>query len=134
MSLCRVLIVDDFPAFREFVSYLLADSARVVAQASDGPEAIRKAEEHQPDVIILDIGLPNLDGIEAHKRISVAAPRSKTLFLSQYEDEAVVSSALSGSSYGYVLKSDASRELLPALAAVLRGQKYLSSGLASAEA
>jgi DNA-binding NarL/FixJ family response regulator len=132
----KVLVVDDFEAFREYVSFILQETAQfqVVGQASDGFEAVQKAREHQPDLILLDIGLPNLNGIEALKRISLAAPRSRILFLSHYEDQAVVSSALSGSSYGYILKSDASRELLPALASVLRGQIYVSSGLASATA
>ena len=132
----KILVVDDFEAFRQFVCGILQEAPQfhVVGQASDGLEAVQKAEEYQPDVILLDIGLPDLSGIEAAKRISVAAPRSKVVFLSQSVDPPVVEAALNEGACGYVLKSDARRELLPALAVVARGERFLSPGLASVDA
>jgi DNA-binding NarL/FixJ family response regulator len=84
---------------------------RVVAQAGDGLEAIRKAQELKPDLVLLDIGLPNLDGLEAANRIRQVAPDAKIIFLTQNSDKDVVRAALSNGARGYVLKTDASREL-----------------------
>jgi len=132
----KVLVVDDFEAFRDYVSLILHKTAqfRVVAQASDGLEAVQKAKECQPDVILLDISMPKLNGIEAARQIRMVAPRSKILFLSQSEDPPTVKSALRDGPCGYVLKSDASRELSSGLATVVQGERFLSSGLASAYA
>jgi DNA-binding NarL/FixJ family response regulator len=132
MGSFKVLVVDDFEAFRQAVCSLLREAAQfcVVGQANDGVEAVQKAEEYQPDVILLDIGLPKLNGIDAARQISSVAPRSKVLFLSQNGDPAIVKSALSSGAYGYILKSDAKRQLSLALATVVRGEKFLSSGLA----
>jgi len=85
--LVRVLLVDDFDAFRSFIRTTLqglqGTQLQIIAEVSDGLEAVQKAEELQPDLILLDIGLPNLNGIEAARRIRKRAPRSKILFLSQ---------------------------------------------------
>ena len=82
--LVRFLLVDDFDAFRSFIRTTLQGTQfQIIAEVSDGLEAIQKAEELQPDLILLDIGLPNLNGIEAARRIRKRAPRSKILFLSQ---------------------------------------------------
>ena len=110
---------------------ILADrpELRVVAETSDGLEAIQKAEEVKPDLILLDIGLPSLDGVEAAKRIRVVAPGTKVIFLTQNSDKAIVEAALSTGARGYVLKAGAARELLSAVAAVLSGDQFLSSGV-----
>jgi DNA-binding NarL/FixJ family response regulator len=127
-----VLVVDDFANFRECVCSMLEGTTfRVVGQAADGLEAVRKARGCQPDLILLDIGLPKLNGIEAARRISVEASRSKVIFVSQNEDPDVVKSALSNGACGYLLKSAMGGELLPALASVLRGEKFLSGRLAA---
>jgi DNA-binding NarL/FixJ family response regulator len=82
--LVRVLLVDDFDAFRSFIRTTLQGTQfQIIAEVPDGLEGIQKAEELQPDLILLDIGLPNLNGIEAARRIPKRAPRSKILFLSQ---------------------------------------------------
>jgi len=102
---------------------------QVVAEASDGLEAVQKAQELKPDLILLDIGLPKLNGIEAAQLIRQLSPGSKILVLSQNNDLDVVRAALSASAQGYVLKADARSELLPAMDAVLGGKQFLSSSL-----
>jgi len=102
---------------------------KIIGEASDGLEAVQKAEELTPDLILLDIGIPTLNGIEAAHRISKLVPRATVLFLSQENDADVVATALSNGARGYVLKLDADRELLPAVESVLRGQRYISMGV-----
>jgi DNA-binding NarL/FixJ family response regulator len=102
---------------------------RVIGQASDGLEAIQKAEELLPDLILLDIGLPNLNGFEVARRLSKLAPDAKILFLSQESSSDVVAEALRSGALGYVHKSRAQSELLPAIDAVLERRQFVSSGL-----
>jgi len=127
----RILVVDDFPPWRQSVRSLLTRHAelRIVGEVSDGLEAVQKAEELHPDLILLDIGLPSLNGIEAAKRIHRDASGAAILFLSQNHDADVVEAALSSGAKGYVLKADAGSELWPAIEAVLQGKQYLSSGI-----
>jgi len=126
-----VLVVDDFPGFRACVcSMLQGTEFQVVGQAVDGLEAVQKARDCQPDLILLDIGLPRLNGLEAARRISVEASRSKVLVVSQDEDSDVVKAVFSSGACGYLLKSAMGKELLPALASVLRGETFLSGRLA----
>jgi DNA-binding NarL/FixJ family response regulator len=103
---------------------------RVIWEAGDGFEAVEKAAELQPDLILLDIGLPTLSGIDAARRIRKTAPQSKILFLSQDSDPGVARVALSTGALGYVIKSDAARELLTAIRVVILGKQYVSRGLA----
>jgi CheY-like chemotaxis protein len=133
MKSWRILVVEDFKLFRDFVCSTLQETTefRVAATASDGLEAIQRAEESQPDLILLDIGLPKLNGLEAAKQLRIVAPRAKVLILSENNDSDVVKAAMSDGCCGYVLKSDAAGELLPAMAKVLRGERFLSSGIAS---
>jgi CheY-like chemotaxis protein len=102
---------------------------QVIAEASDGPEAVQKAEELKPDLIVLDVGLPNLSGIEAARQIRQRSPNSEIIFLSQNSDLDVVRAALGTGALGYVRKTDAGRELLPAMEAALRGKQFVSSSL-----
>jgi DNA-binding NarL/FixJ family response regulator len=129
--LIRVLVVDDFENWRRQVHSLLQarPAWQVIAEASDGSEAVQKAEDLKPDLILLDIGLPKLDGIEAARRIRQCSPNSKIIFLSQNSDLDVVRAALGTGALGYVLKTDAGRELLPAVEAVLGGKQIFSSSL-----
>lgn len=124
----KVLIVDDNAAFRQFVRTTVENElgSLTITEAADGVEAVRLAVQAKPDLIILDIGLPNLNGIEAAKQIREASPESKILFLSQESSADVVQAALKTGARGYVVKSDAGRELLAALRAVLRGDPFLS--------
>ena len=131
MQSFRVLVVDDFASFRECVCGMLRGTQfRVVGQAADGLDAVQKARRCQPDLILLDIGLPKLNGIEAVRRISVVASGSKVIFVSLNDDPEVVKAAFSNGACGYILKSAMNGELLPALAAVLRGEKFLSGRVA----
>jgi DNA-binding NarL/FixJ family response regulator len=97
---------------------------QVIGIASDGLEAVLDTETLQPDLILLDIGLPKLDGIEAARRIRSVAPESKILFLSQESDLDLVRAALSAGGHGYVVKSDAEDELIAAIEAVMGGKRY----------
>src|SRR5882672_2351367 len=127
----RILIADDYEGWRRQVRLLFEERPQwqVIAEASDGSEAVQKAEELKPDLILLDIGLPKLSGIEAARRIRQLSPNSKIVFLSQNNDRDVVRAALSTGALGYVHKTDAQSEVLPAVDAVLRGKQYVSSSL-----
>ena len=131
MSIVRTLVVDDSEPFRRFVCSTLEGrpELQVIGEASDGLEAVHKAEELKPDLILLDIGLPTLNGVEAAHRISNLVPGATILFLSQETDAEVVAAALSNGARGYVLKLDAILELLPAVESVLRGQRFISTGV-----
>ena len=129
MSLIRILVVDDFKDWVRQVRLLLQfrTEFQLIAEASDGSEAAQKAEELKPDLILLDIGLPKLNGIEAARQIRQRSPSSKIIFLSQNSDRDVVWAALGTGALGFVHKMDAGRKLLPAMDAVLRGEQFISS-------
>jgi DNA-binding NarL/FixJ family response regulator len=133
--LVRVLVVDDFADWRHFVCEKLQEhrSLQVIGIASDGLEAVLRAEELQPDLILLDIGLPKLDGIGAARRIVKAVPECKILFVSQETDPFVAREALSAGGRGYVVKLDAYGELLAAVEAIMLGKIFVSSSLANHE-
>jgi DNA-binding NarL/FixJ family response regulator len=127
----RILIVEDFPDFRRFICSMLGKSLdlRVIAEVSDGLEAVQRAAELKPDLILLDIGLPTINGIEAARRIRQVSPNTKIVFLSLNNDLDVVRAALGTGAQGYVYKSDVRGDLLPAVQAVLRDQQFVSSSL-----
>ena len=102
---------------------------QIVGEAPDGLVAVQKAEELKPDLVLLDIGLPNLNGIEAAGRILELVPHTKILFLTQNNDADVARATLSNGAQGYILKTSARSELLPAVEAVLRGENFLSRQL-----
>jgi DNA-binding NarL/FixJ family response regulator len=126
-----ILVVDDFEPFRRFVCSTLGKNPelRVIGEASDGLEAVQKAEELQPDLIVLDIGLPSLSGIEAARRIRELSPQSKIVFLSQESSAEVVQEALGLGGQGYLVKTHAASELLAAVEAVRQGGQFISKGL-----
>lgn len=101
----------------------------VIGHVTDGLEAVQRAEELQPDLILLDIGLPRLNGIEAARQIRCVSPRSKIVFLSQIHCPDVAREALGTGARGYVIKSDAGAELLAAVEAVLLGKQFASKRL-----
>ena len=127
----RVLVVEDFEPFRQLISSMLGKrlELQVISQVSDGQDAVRQAEELKPDLILLDIGLPGLNGVEAARRIRKLAPESKIIFVSQESSPYVVQVALSLGALGYVLKSRVGSDLLPAVDAVRQGRQFVSSGL-----
>lgn len=131
----RILVVDDFEPFRAFVTSSLEQHSQlqIIGELSDGLEAVRRAAELHPDLILLDIGLPSLNGIAAAHRIREHSPRSKILFVSGNQSSDIIEQALSAGADGYLVKSDAGRQLLVAVGAVLQGKHYLSSSLSGLE-
>jgi len=127
----RILIVDDYEDWRRTVRLLLSErpELQVISEVSDGVEAVQKAGELRPDLILLDIGLPKLNGIEAARRIRQVCPSSKIINLSQDNSLDVVQVALSTGAQGYVYKTDVQSDLLPAIEAVLRGKQFVSSSV-----
>lgn len=135
LSSIRVLVVEDFEPFRRFVVSTLqtAPGLRLISEASDGLEAVQKVEELRPDLVVLDIGLPTLNGLEAARRIRKVSPKSKILFLSQESSADIVQEALGLGASGYVVKAMAGTELLPAVKAVVRGKQFVSDGLSTSD-
>ncbi len=131
----RILLVDDFEPWRRIAASLLQKKAglQIICEASDGLEAIQKAEEVQPDLVVLDVGLPKLNGIEAARSIRKVAPESKILFLSENRDSQIVAAALSAGGHGYVVKSDSASELLVAVEAALEGKRFVGSKFAGVD-
>jgi DNA-binding NarL/FixJ family response regulator len=127
----RVLVVDDYSPWSRFLRSLLEKrpELEVVGEASDGLEAVQKAQELQPDLILLDVGLPKLSGIEAARRIRDLSSTSKILFVSEYRSWDIAEAALGAGAGGYVVKSDAGSQLLPAVNLVLEGTQFISPSL-----
>ena len=125
----RVLVVEDYEPIQRFVASILQKQPelQIICKASDGLEAVQKAEELQPDLILLDIGLPSLNGIEVARQIRKLSSKSKILFVSQESSPDVVREALGTGAQGYVLKSDAGSELLEGVNAVLRGEQFVGN-------
>ncbi len=130
-STTRALVVDDYEPFRRFVCSILDvnPELQVIGEASDGLEAVGKAKVLQPDLIVLDIGLPTLNGIEAAWRIRRLSPNSKIIFVSQESSADVVQEAFHLGAQGYVAKAHAGTELLAAVETVRQGGRFVSRGL-----
>ena len=133
MSLMRVLVVEDFAPFCEFVRSTLAErpDVQVIGEVADGLEAVQKAELLEPNLVLLDIGIPTLNGIEAARQISKLAPKSKIIFVSQESSREVVQEALNVGAWGYVVKTKAAIDLLAAVDAVFEGKRFVSVGLSN---
>lgn len=125
----RILVVDDFLLFRQLVRSILVGNPKleIVGDASDGLEAVQKALELTPDLILMDIRLPSLSGIEAARQIRKLVPHSKIIFVSQESSAEVVQEVMSLGASGYVLKAYAGTDLLTAVKDVLSGKKFVSS-------
>ena len=122
LTTVRILVVDDHAIWRSFlVGHLQRSGLKVVAVAYDGVQAVFQARAAQPDVIILDINLPHLNGIEAAAEIRAAVPSAKIIFVSGIDDADVKAAALAAGGHDYVLKSLAGRDLVKTIARVLRG-------------
>jgi DNA-binding NarL/FixJ family response regulator len=127
----RVLLADDHRIFREALRMLLANECEVIAEASDGEQAVALALRLKPQVVVMDIGMRGIGGLSAARRIAKEAPSSKVLMLSEYLEEEYVLEALGeAGAAGYVVKTDASAELLSAVRAVNAGRRYLSPTIA----
>lgn len=127
----KVLIADDHQLFREGLANLLfsAENIEVIAQAKDGNEAIEKVKHFKPDVVLLDIAMPILNGIEATKKIKALFPEIKTITVSMHSDKQYVKGALEAGADGYLLKNCTYRQLTDAIQSVYDGKKYLSQDI-----
>jgi len=130
----RILIVDDFEPFRKLVGSILSSRAewQIVAEAADGFEAIEKARALQPELILLDIGIPKMNGIRVAEEILKTNPECKVIFLSQEASTDVVEEAIRLRASGYVSKAKTVRELVAAIDAVLAGKRVFGDGFAPA--
>lgn len=128
LSRIRVMIADDHPLVRGGIRALLERGAEfeVVAEASDGYEAIEKATEHKPQVALLDVGMPRLSGTDAAEAITEKLPGTRVIMLSMHSDEAYVLRALKAGAKGYLLKASPEADLLAAVRAVAAGNAYFS--------
>ena len=128
----RILIADDHTVVREGTRQLLEHETdlQVVAEAGDGEEAVRLVGQTKPDVVIMDINMPRLDGIGATKKIKELYPKTSVLVLSAYDDDQFVFSLLEGGAAGYLLKSASGREIIDAVRAVNTGDSVLSPSIA----
>jgi two-component system, NarL family, response regulator NreC len=124
----RVLVADDHTIIRSGLRLLLERQGgfEVVAEASDGRQAVDLAERERPDVVMLDIGMPNLNGIEATKQIMAKLPQVKVIVLSMHSDETYVLKALRAGARGYLLKDSAESDIMNAIRAVQEGKAYFS--------
>jgi DNA-binding NarL/FixJ family response regulator len=124
----RVLVVDDFEPWRRHIASTLAESSRwqIVGEAADGPDAVDKAANLRPDLILLDVGLPSLNGIEAARRILAQQSTLKILFVSEHQSWEIAEAALCTGARGYLCKSDSGRELSPAMNVIVDGGRFVA--------
>lgn len=129
----RILIVDDHPVVREGLSGMLRtqEDFVVVAEASDGKEAVALAAQHQPDVVLMDLAMPTLDGAEAIRQIVAHLPQSRVLVLTAYDTDERIISAVQAGARGYLLKGAPREELFHAIRLVSQGQSLLHPAVAT---
>jgi two-component system, NarL family, response regulator NreC len=123
----RILIADDHGVMRAGLRAILEDepAIEVIGEAPDGETALHLVNEHDPDIVLLDIGMPGIDGIETTRQLKKRSSRSKVLILSVYEDEALLKEAIKAGASGYVIKRAAEEELIEAIRIVSRGDMYI---------
>lgn len=131
MGKVRILVAEDLELWREYISSALLHEPtfEIICEAADGLQAVLMAEQHQPTIALLDIGLPRLCGIEAARSIKAVAPNTRIVFLSAQQDPEIIRAALELAS-GYVLKSDAAMDLIAAIHSAAEGEPYVSRNLA----
>jgi DNA-binding NarL/FixJ family response regulator len=130
----RLLLADDHPIFRAGLRALLEKqpNVEILAEVEDGLGAVEAARTQKPDIVVIDVAMPGMNGLEATRRITAAAPHVKVLCLSMHSDRRFVDAALRSGAHGYLLKECALEELVIAIHAVLAGQIYVSPGLGDA--
>lgn len=133
MAAVRVLVVDDHEVARRGIRAVLAGDheIEIVAEVGDGESAVQKALEAHPDIVLLDISLPGMSGIEAARQIIKSSPKSRIIFVSQHDSLLLANDTLHAGGSAYVVKSDAGRDLLSAIQAVQQGHTFLSRSLAA---
>ena len=124
----RILVVDDHETVRHGICSLLRAEPDfdVICEGADGIEAVSRAEELQPDVIVLDISMPGMNGLEAAQRIRKVSPPSRIVFLSQHETTQIITEVFRIGGYGYVAKSDAAHDLVSAVRSASQGKRYVN--------
>ena len=129
MQPLRILVVDDHPIVRAQICALLRAESdfSVVCDVADGNQAVAKASELQPDIVVLDITMPGMDGFEAARRIRKVAPSVEILFLSQHDSLETIRQAFRSGGRGYVVKSDAAKELVAAVRTVSEKKQYMNA-------
>jgi len=134
MNKIKVLLVDDHAIMRDGIRAILSlhDDIDIVGEASEGQEAIEKTRELSPDVVIMDVAMPDMDGIEATRRIRKESPNVKVIMLTQYDNKEYVLSAIKAGAAGYVPKRALGSELVSAVRAVNRGESFLYPSAAAA--
>ena len=127
MDKIKILVVDDHPIMRDGIRALLGlyDDIEIVGEASEGKEALEKIREMAPDVVIMDIAMPGMDGLEATRQIRKKHPKIKVLILTQYDNKEYITSVIKAGASGYVLKRALGSELVSAIRAVKRGESFL---------
>jgi two-component system, NarL family, response regulator NreC len=129
----RIVLADDHVLVRQGLKSLLErEHFQVLAEASDGQDAVKLVEAHQPDIAIMDISMPTLNGIDAARGLARSAPKTKTILLTQHEEEQYIHEALEAGVKGYVLKNQVASDLIQAIRQVSRGEFYLSPGISRA--
>jgi two-component system response regulator NreC len=129
----RIVLADDHVLVRQGLKSLLErEHFQVMAEASDGQDAVRLIESHHPDIAILDISMPTLNGIDAARGLARTSPKTKTILLTQHEEEQYIHEALEAGVKGYVLKNQVANDLIHAIRQVCRGEFYLSPGISRA--
>jgi two-component system response regulator NreC len=129
----RVVLADDHILVRQGIRSLLErEGFQIVAEASDGHEALRHVQSLKPDIAVMDISMPILNGLDAARQMSLSSPQAKTILLTQHAEEEFLSAALEAGVKGYVLKTQIASELIQAMLQVSRGEVYLSPGVSRA--
>ncbi|HEX8817150.1 MAG TPA: response regulator transcription factor [Terriglobales bacterium] len=134
MDAVRILVVDDQEVVRRGISSLLADEPgmTVVAQATSGTDAVKKAEEHQPDIVLLDLGIPELNGLLVTPMIKKVAPRSEVLIVTQYDHPYLANHAFASGARGFLSKLDLAEQLIQAVHQVAAKHRFVSRGVKAA--
>jgi DNA-binding NarL/FixJ family response regulator len=129
MNKIRVLLADDHQTVLERVCEILGEDFEVVGKVNNGRDAVAQAERLDPDVLVIDISMPILNGLEAAQRLKAAKLRGKVVFLTVHEDKDFVAAAFSAGAYGYVTKENVDTDLVPAIRDALEGRVYVSQSI-----
>lgn len=127
----RILVADDYPAVRRGVRAVLETQAgwKVVAEAENGQQALQAAREHVPDIAVIDISMPLMNGLELARELRASLPNTEILILTQHTSRGMLEQAVKAGARGYVVKSAVASELIPAVEAVMQHQPFVSADI-----